>query len=665
MSRKLMLEDLKRSGITDKHAASLGLKYLTPKQTVDRTGQPRADVPSYLIPYYTIGGKTTDYWRIRYLDAPRGAFGARMEDRRYTQPSDTPPHLYFPKTVKWMNPIARDASEPIVITEGEKKAAAGCIAGLPTIGLGGVWSWKSKQFKMDMLPEFDVITWENRPVYLCFDSDMNDKPQVAGALHALAGKLLDRGSVVNLVYLPDASDGSKVGLDDFLVGFKPKDRAEAFMHLIQNASEEFSESVELYRLNDEIAIIGATQVYHFEEKKMFGSKAPLKDIAFAGRKVTIVNPAGMPKQHHAIDLWLEWPKRRTHTGLTYSPGEPIVTAKEEVNVWPGWAVEPEMGNVQPFINLMEYLCQDEPIFLDWFLKWLAFPLQHPGIKLKQSVVLWSPLQGVGKTFVGVLMGDIYGSNYVNLTQEQLHDKFNDWAARKQFVLGDEITGSDRRRDADRLKQLITQESISINAKYQASYSLPDCINYLFTTNHPAAFFLEDADRRFAIHRIEAEPRPRKFYKEIDTWRKNGGPAHLFDYLLQYDTTGFDADAPALITEAKEEMIGLGRTELEDWMDTLLTSPTDILQMDGHKSGKELWTATELIEFFDPSGTRSRNISPVSIGRLLAKHRLHRRQVKAKGKVLKLWPIINSDDWSRKESTEWVAHVEKYVQKRKF
>ncbi len=419
-----MSADLKRSGITPAQASKLGLKLLTPKQTVTYTNQPRAAVPSYLIPYYNIKGKGTDYWRIRYLEAPTGAFGARMEDRRYTQPPATPPHLYFTKTLEWANPIATDSKEPIIITEGEKKAAAGCLAGFPTIGLGGVWSWKSAKFEMDMLPEFDLIEWKGRKVYLCFDSDMNDKPQVAGALHALANALLARGALVMLTRLPSRGD-SKVGLDDFLVRLRtPATKKAGFMKLLA-ASEQFSQSKELYALNEEVAVIQGAALYYFPTNKLYANKAPLKDIAYAGRTITTTNAAGDPVRKPAFDEWLKWTYRRTHNDLTYEPGAPLVTADNNINTWSGWAVEPTPGDVKPFLKLLAYLMGDEPEFLKWFLQWLAYPLQHPGTKLNSSVVLWSPEQGVGKTFVGLIMGDIYGENYLNLTQEALHGHFNE------------------------------------------------------------------------------------------------------------------------------------------------------------------------------------------------------------------------------------------------
>ena len=58
-------------------------------------------------------------------------------------------------------------------------------------------------------------------------------------------------------------------------------------------------------------------------------------------------------------------------------------------------------------------------------------------------------------------------------------------------MGDDVTGSDKRADADFLKKLITQKELRVNVKYLPAYTVKDCINYFFTANHPDSFFLED------------------------------------------------------------------------------------------------------------------------------------------------------------------------------
>ena len=129
--------------------------------------------------------------------------------------------------------------------------------------------------------------------------------------------------------------------------------------------------------------------------------------------------------------------------------------------------------------------------------------------------MWSLKHGTGKSTVGYTMGRIYGKNYVEIRDHDLNSLFNEWAENRQFVMGDEITGGEQKRDiADRMKSTITQKEIRINAKYVPSYTVPDRINYFFTSNHADAFFVEDTDRRYFVHQITADPKPMEGFETI-------------------------------------------------------------------------------------------------------------------------------------------------------
>ena len=132
------------------------------------------------------------------------------------------------------------------------------------------------------------------------------------------------------------------------------------------------------------------------------------------------------------------------------------------------------------------------------------------------------------------MGRIYGANYSELNERDIHQDFNGWAEKKQFVLGDEVTGSNQRKHADYLKKMITQTQISINQKYIPSYVIDDCINYLFTSNHPDSFFLEDADRRFLIVDVNQAPMEHAFYKNLLISYVKMKFSYVFGYLLKVD-----------------------------------------------------------------------------------------------------------------------------------
>jgi hypothetical protein len=120
--------------------------------------------------------------------------------RRYRGPKGELPDLYFPCRDKWPS-LAKNASAPIVITEGEKKAEAACKAGLPAIAVAGVWSWRSKKKGVAAILDFDRIEWKGRKVYLAFDSDLMFKPAVIAALNALAHELTMRGAKIVIKFL--------------------------------------------------------------------------------------------------------------------------------------------------------------------------------------------------------------------------------------------------------------------------------------------------------------------------------------------------------------------------------------------------------------------------------------------------------------------------------
>ena len=76
--------------------------------------------------------------------------------------------------------------------------------------------------KEALLPEMEHIPWQGRQVYIAYDSDITDKPDVQDAEARLAAHLTNRGAIVKVVRIPagppDANGKpTKLGLDDYLV----------------------------------------------------------------------------------------------------------------------------------------------------------------------------------------------------------------------------------------------------------------------------------------------------------------------------------------------------------------------------------------------------------------------------------------------------------------
>jgi hypothetical protein len=115
-----------------------------------------------------------------------------------------------------MRDRARSGCGRLWVTEGTKKGDALTSRGECVVVLAGVWNWKVKDTWADLLPCWDYVALDGREVLIVFDSDVMVKLEVQLALERLVEALEDRGAVAKVIYLPDAADGSKQGVDDYL-----------------------------------------------------------------------------------------------------------------------------------------------------------------------------------------------------------------------------------------------------------------------------------------------------------------------------------------------------------------------------------------------------------------------------------------------------------------
>lgn len=196
------IADGAKSGLTKAEMLKLGMYSVGTAEANQLFG---IAAEGYIIPY------SNDFYRMKILGyTPK--FGEILT-MKYTQPHGSVCKLYLPCIGKtqW-DKAAKNTSEIILITEGEKKAAAACKAGYHCIGLGGVWNFRSKH---GALKDWEQFIFTGRTVLIVYDSDIIDKPQVRYAEYALATELAARGANVMRVRLPHSSN--KTGLDDFLV----------------------------------------------------------------------------------------------------------------------------------------------------------------------------------------------------------------------------------------------------------------------------------------------------------------------------------------------------------------------------------------------------------------------------------------------------------------
>lgn len=652
----LALADLARSGLDSKDLKKLKAEVLSSDGTFEITQKYKAR--SIKLPYLDQRGRDTGFFRLRFLDDVRG-FGAK-KPLRYWQPPDSEPRAYLAPYIDWPKLLA-DPSQELWFTEGEKKAAAACKAGINCIGLGGVWNWRSTRSRQPLIADLALIAFKGRRVVLCFDTDVDPNPLVVGALETFGHTLEQRGTQVGVVTLPLAPDEEKCGLDDFLV--KNSVKALKALEITTLAS-----GAELVKLNDElVSIEQPSSLLWLKTRVLFKSSRQLIDLHFAHRRVSGVDSAGRLVELNAVAEWLRWPNHRVAPGVVFEPGEKKVLEDGCVNLWPGWAAQPKKGDVSLFIRLIDYLFSAVPAEQKrWFLQWLAYPVQNPGAKLYAACVLWGRDTGTGKSLVGYTIGRLYGPGFAVVTEHQLHGSFNGWQAHRQFILGEEITGSDRRAEANRLKHVISGEVATVNEKFQAEYTVRNCANFLFTSNHHDAFIVEDKDRRFFIHEVgEAtqgqRPSERWFTQEYDGWYKTDeAVGALMHYLLHHvDCSGFDPRERAPVTQAKEEMIRASGAEADFMVREFLERPEMMLKIGETRLERDLFTLEELWALL---GCRERQISPLQLARAFRRAGLpEAKMVRLGERRERLWAVRNLKRWKRATHQEFAKHYEPMIE----
>jgi hypothetical protein len=666
-AKTLAAEKLESSGLTLADAKLLNITWAENGQKLDAS---YPTVPVLVFHYmdpatgkpFQYAPEWPEYTRIRTLKDPAGfASQTKQKPLRYKQPPDSGLAAYFPSNINWKK-ILDDPSEPIIITEGELKASKACKEGFATIGLGGVNSFTGAKHGIGFLKELDSVNWVKRRVTICYDSDTQTNENVANATNTLAERLAARGAVVQVLPMPGLEGYEKTGLDDFLL----EQKADGLTALMDASVKSLTAVRQLWSLNDLYVYIQNPGIIF---KKPTGQKiSPSLFMAseipmdFSEQYMT-TNGVAL-RQVSLSTAWLKWPLRHKVETLTYAPGkEQLIepgSYRSAWNTWPGWGIEPTKGSVKPFIELIDHLFTGASREAkQWFLQWLAYPLQHPGTKLFTSVLLWGVRHGTGKSIIGYTMGKIYGKNFTELNQQNIDGNFNEWAENKQFVMGDDITGTDKRHDSDRLKKLITQKEIRLNIKHVQSFVIPDCINYYFTANGPTTLFLEDDDRRSFVHEITADPLGEAFYKKYDAWLHGDGPAALFHYLVnEVDCSAFNPAAPALRTEAKERMIADVRSDIGEWVNMLLTNPEEILKVGQISLHHDMFTNKELLALYDPEG-RSK-VTANGLGRELRRVGVHYalggNTIKTKKEVNRFYIVRNKEKWEGSKLAEIQTHL---------
>jgi putative DNA primase/helicase len=405
-------------------------------------------------------------------------------------------------------------------------------------------------------------------------------------------------NVIPMQETPPPTDGG-AGAPPGGGGNKPRQRRKAASINLGNYS----------RLMEHFALIYGTQTAWDDESRRIVSVQALR-LAFTS---------------DSVKAWLNTPTRRLvmPEQLQFEPG--LDLPDPCINLFDGFGMPAAPGDCAPVIELLQYLCSESAATPEhraavaaWVLRWLALPLQKPGTKMRSALVVHGP-QGAGKNLLFEAVAAIYGKYASVVGQDQLEDKFNDWASAKLFLIGDEVVArQELYHHKNKLKAFITGETIQINAKMMPLRTEANHCNVVFLSNEQQPLALEPGDRRYMV--VYTPPRDEQgLYERVSACLANGGREAFFEFLLSLPLDGFDEFQIPPMTTAKADLIELGLKPHErfvrEWVAGYLPLPLRVCSSEQLYRAFKRWAMTTGERFPPSQVTFSKGVEKAARGRL--------------------------------------------------
>ena len=219
---------------------------------------------------------------------------------------------------------------------------------------------------------------------------------------------------------------------------------------------------------------------------------------------------GKPKLF--IDQWTTGNKNiRSFDDMNTYP-HPIVCPDNIFNLWTPFKCEQYTNSYTPnnegldiILNHIKVLCGNEEVVSSYFIKWIGQMIQYPATKTICPTLISK--EGAGKGTLIKLMTKMLGKKKVFETTDPTRDvwgNFNSQMINAFFVNLNELSKKDTVESQGKIKGLITDTSLTINAKGKDQFEMNSYHRFIITTNKEDPIATSQDDRRNLIIRTSDE-----------------------------------------------------------------------------------------------------------------------------------------------------------------
>lgn len=271
----------------------------------------------------------------------------------------------------------------------------------------------------------------------------------------------------------------------------------------------------------------------------------------------------------SVKFWLSSPYRKmvlsdqvvfdpTFIGHVISD-DPTEYFKNQINLFYGLEFKPKKGKCDLILAHVLRLCNNDPELCNWVLRWVAYPLQHPGSKMRTSIIMHGE-EGTGKNiFWEEIICKLYGKYGIVITQSQIENQFTGWISCKLFAVADEVVSqAEKRHIKGRLKYYVTGGQVSVNEKNLPERWEKNHMNFVFLSNDIQPLILDTGDRRYTVIWCDDVP-PKDYFNALSHEINNGGLEAFYEHLLAINLDGFNEHTKPYKNKARNDLIELGRS----------------------------------------------------------------------------------------------------------
>jgi hypothetical protein len=194
---------------------------------------------------------------------------------------------------------------------------------------------------------------------------------------------------------------------------------------------------------------------------------------------------------------------------------PAKVACDEYNLFRGFSgskaqlIDEVIGEkgLDRFKYLVNLLGSKEKEYTKYITQWLSLLIQKPQ-EIPRSCMIFIGKEGIGKdTVIDFIGKKLIGNQSYQIIQDaehELYDTHSTVMVNSFLQKLEEASSTSNRKNADKLKTLITQTSHTVNEKNVKKFSIESYPHFIMTTNNQSPVKLDETSRRFFISRVSSD-----------------------------------------------------------------------------------------------------------------------------------------------------------------